>query len=224
MSFNFSERQNNYTSGGWKPKPQGDWKPKQSTYDGNPKFYVPFTFIGTKNMPDDAVAKTVALIVKMIESNNDITLVCRTSVGSNGEIEVYKALKDRFPDNIELILPWKDFKVIEETFDSKNYFSSPESMDLAKKVYPTWEKQKEYMLKIYSKNIRMIAGQNIRSPSRFVLCWSPDGIETSAARTNNSDGIEFYLKVSEVYKLKAYNLAAENALGRLSEEQQLVLN
>ena len=41
--------------------------------------------------------------------------------------------------------PPVDFKVIEETFDSKNYFSSPESMDLAKKVYPTWEKQKEYM-------------------------------------------------------------------------------
>lgn len=75
------------------------------------------------------------------------------------------------PKHKEIYLPWKGFN------DSKSpfYNTPPEAYEIAEKFHPRWSQLKIGAKKLHSRNVLQILGQDLKTPSKFVICWTSDG-------------------------------------------------
>lgn len=77
---------------------------------------------------------------------------------------------------MEIYLPWKDFN----GRDSMNsgYYTLPwltnrvDAEYIASMVHPAWERCKQGAKKLHTRNVYQLLGQDLNTPSRFVLCWA----------------------------------------------------
>lgn len=86
-----------------------------------------------------------------------------------------------------------------------------ESIQMAKQFHPAWDSLNTYVRKLMGRNCQIILGENLDSPSLFVLCWTLD--ETIGGTSHG-------IKVARHYKIPVFNLA--NPLG-LQEFSKFIL-
>jgi hypothetical protein len=69
-------------------------------------------------------------------------------------------------------MPWRWFNgkqggiVVPET---------PGATELAKSIHPAWRRLSLGARKLHIRNCYQVLGQDLRTPSSFILCWTPDG-------------------------------------------------
>ena len=85
----------------------------------------------------------------------------------------------------EIYLPWEGFN----GSDSELYYISPEAFEIAGDIYgATWKFQKNATRKFMARNMMQVMGLSLEDPSKFVLCWTPDGCITKESRTQETGG------------------------------------
>ena len=60
--------------------------------------------------------------------------------------------------------------------------------DIAKEIHPSPNNLSEYALDLMARNTNQIFGRDLNQPVSFVLTWTPDGVESSGARTQKTGG------------------------------------
>lgn len=71
----------------------------------------------------------------------------------------------------EIYLPWKHFRKNESSL----YGSDKAARMLAKEYHPRWDIVSCAGRDFHARNCYQILGRDLRTPSRFVLCWTPEG-------------------------------------------------
>ena len=71
----------------------------------------------------------------------------------------------------EIYLPWKGFG----DSTSKLFTQSKEAIEIAKKYHPQWSILSQGAKKLQSRNVMQVLGQDLKTPSRFIICWTKDG-------------------------------------------------
>lgn len=85
----------------------------------------------------------------------------------------------------EIYLPWKAFN----SSDSDLYYIPPEAFEIAGDIYgATWRFQKAATKKFMARNMMQVMGIGLDEPSKFVICWTPDGCNKKATRTKKTGG------------------------------------
>jgi hypothetical protein len=97
----------------------------------------------------------------------------------------------------EIYLPWRGFNNSEENFIE----ISQECLEMAKKFHPNWEYLSSGAKKLHSRNCYQILGENLKTPSRFVICWTPKGEEVG--------GTSQALRIAKYFNIKIFNLHKE---------------
>lgn len=61
--------------------------------------------------------------------------------------------------------------------------STKEAEEIASQIHPMWSACNEYARKLHGRNVQLILGEDLKSPSEFVLAWTFDGKDRGGTRT-----------------------------------------
>jgi hypothetical protein len=79
----------------------------------------------------------------------------------------------------EIYLPWRGFN----KNDSPLHNVTQEMLDLAESIHPAWTACSQGAKKLHARNTCQVLGEDLKTPSKFLVCWTPDGKERGGTRT-----------------------------------------
>lgn len=188
--------------GGGKPA----FKPKQWTPEELASARIYKTVVITGNeQPPPAVMAVLQRLVPELENRGFII----RSGGMRGIEDAVEGLAR----NIEVHLPWKGF----DQKESKFTFTTDEAKEFAKRHHPTWSSLKPVMQSFFAKNVRLVLGKDLRSPTQIVIIWSDDGVECVRERTARTGMAGHTLSIAAELKIPVFNLHRPDAEQRIMQ-------
>lgn len=117
---------------------------------------------------------------------------------------------DRCPGKKEIYLPWKSFNNSNSQIIAPNLTNWEEAQEIASRYHPAWDKLKEAVAKLITRNTYQVLGSDLKSPVDFVLCYTPDG--------KASGGTGQAIRIAEAFEIPVFNIAYPHRLVNLWKE------
>jgi hypothetical protein len=57
------------------------------------------------------------------------------------------------------------------------------AMDLAATIHPAWHKCYNFAKQLHARNCFQVLGRDLKTPSKFLVCWTLNGADTGGTRT-----------------------------------------
>ena len=89
---------------------------------------------------------------------------------------------------------------------------TPKAMIIASKFHPTWNKCSVYAKMLHGRNALQVLGDDLIIPSKFLICWTPDGCMSHNERTIKTGGTGTAISIAEYYNVPIYNLKNESCM------------
>ena len=187
--------QGGYQQGGFQRKPKPDFGPIE--------LYKPYTMVSNREASVSVLGRMTE-IAKMLDSKG---FTCRIdgAEGASSAVEPVQCRK-------ELMLAWKGFNEKESSFT----YTPPEALELAKKFHPTFESAKPAVQTFLARNVRLVMGQTLKSPVRFMVIWTEDGAESVRERTSKTGFAGHLIALASALGVPIFNLQKADAEQRLS--------
>lgn len=100
---------------------------------------------------------------------------------------------------VEEYLPWKGFNDSKSPLYLGNIGKEYEAKEIAKQFHPAWDRLKQGGKKLMTRNVYQLLGQDLNTPSRFVVCWTKDGRATGGTGNNLRTAIHYNIPIFNLY-------------------------
>lgn len=157
-----------------------------------------YTGVGSRDTPDNVIRwfKIYADVLAQL----GLTLRSGAAPGADAAFEEGC---DRVEGLKEIYLPWKNFQKSTSQFQGV----SPEAQMLAAEVYgPQYSYLKRPVKLLMSRNIYQVTGLTLDKPSKFVLCWTPDGCSSANERSKKSGGTGQAIAYASTLGIPIFNI------------------
>lgn len=124
-----------------------------------------YTGIGSRQTPPD-----ILKIMTRIAENLELSGLILRSGGADGADSAFEAGVSE-EDHKEIYLPWKGFNGSK----SSRYGVTQDALIMARHYHPAWHRCSNTARKFHARNCYQILGRDLHTPSKFVLCWTPNG-------------------------------------------------
>ena len=151
--------------------------------DNNKKYY---TGIGSRKTPSDVAD----LMVRVATFLSAIGYTLRSG-GADGADSAFELGST----DSEIYLPWKNFNG-----KSGIVCSHPKAIDLAKQFHPHYYSLSDGAKKLMHRNSHQLFGENMDTPSDFVICWTPSG--------SGSGGTGQALRIARHYNIPIFDIGS----------------
>lgn len=160
-----------------------------------------YTGIGSRETP----IQVLKLFEKygMILSMYGLTLRSGHAPGSDMAFEIGC---DIIRGKKEIYLPWKKFG----NSNSKLIVHNPSAFDIASRFHPKWNYLSQGAKKLQARNTHQILGWDLKTPTKFVLCWTKGGKETG--------GTAQAIRLAKYYGIPIFNAGAYNNIYQIENE------
>ena len=143
-----------------------------------------YTMIGSRSTPKEIIE----IMTKFAEKACSFNYIGRSggADGSdacleNGVKNYLLSCEENCPEYyMEVYLPWEGFNG-RDSFEG-GYYTLPwmdnkdEAEIIASETHPAWHRCKQGAKKLHTRNVYQLLGQDLNTPSRFVICWAePSG-------------------------------------------------
>jgi hypothetical protein len=150
-----------------------------------------YTGIGSRETPTN-VCKEMTGIARVLESFG-YTL---RSGGAGGADEAF----EKGADNAEIFLPWDGFRG--RYIDHKRFLIwIPEAKKIAATIRKDFKEMGSRSKRFHTRNVHQVLGQDLNTPSKFLICWTKDG--------KPSGGTATAMKLARRHKIPVINLHNE---------------
>lgn len=163
--------------------------------------YIAYAGIGNDDTPE-SVLKQMTTLATRLESEG---WVVRCD-GGKGPSEVFEKMSSH-----ELYLPWKNFNGKESQFNKV----TDEAKNLTKQFHPSFESLKDSVKVIVARHAQVILGKDLKSPVKFVVCYSSDGAESGKERSAKTGYMSIPIAIAAAQRIPIFNLKNEGAMSRL---------
>jgi len=110
---------------------------------------------------------------------------------------------DRASGLKEIYLPWKNF----QKSTSPHFDVSPEAQMIAAEIYgDRFMYLKRPVKLLMSRNCYQVTGLTLDTPSKFVLCWTPDGCSSANERSKKSGGTGQAIAYASTLGIPVFNI------------------
>lgn len=158
--------------------------------------------IGARKTPDNVQSYMSKLATRL----DDLGFILRSGSAGGADEAFEKGAVRK-----EIFLPWKGFnKNRSQLFDV-----STEALKLAEQLHPAFNRLSQGAQKLMARNGYQLLGCNLREPSQFVVCWTPDGCESGERRSGKTGGTGQAIDLASRYDIPVFNLNNPNAIDRL---------
>lgn len=132
---------------------------------------------------------------------------------------VAKQIKIKYPTAFEIgsskkeiYLPWTNF--------NKNNSQSiiPDkhpAYEIARDHHLAWDRLNQPVKKLMARNVLQVLGNNLDSPSLFMVCYTKDGCESHVTRTSKTGGTGLAISVASKAGIPIFNLKNCSSLDKL---------
>lgn len=111
----------------------------------------------------------------------------------------------------EIWLPWRGYN----GHDSHHVVEHRDAFALAASAHPTWPRLSQGVRKLHARNAHQVFGPDLDDPVEFVLCFTADGAESEAERTEATGGTGLAITLANRHGIPIINLARPGALDRI---------
>ncbi len=167
-----------------------------------------YTAVGARKTPNDVLKKMV--VYGTVFAELGYTLRSGAARGADAAFEYGCDLSQ---GEKEIYLPWQEYN----SSKSELYHISELAYTIAEEIYglDRWRRVSSGVKKLMARNIYQVLGLTLDTPSKFVLCWTPDGIETAEERTRRTGGTGQAIACASQYDIPVFNLQREDTEDRL---------
>ena len=93
------------------------------------------------------------------------------SGGAEGADQAFERGCDKANGDKEIYLPWSCF----EKSNSNLVVKDQKAFEIAEQFHPAWDRLSQGAQKLQARNTHQVLGQNLNTPSKFVICWTKGG-------------------------------------------------
>lgn len=187
-------------NGGGKPTFQRKvWTPEELA---NVKLYKSVVITGNDN-PPPVVQQVLQRLIPELENRNYVI--------RSGGMKGVENIVEELARNIEVHLPWKGF----DGKDSKFTFTTDEAKEFAKRYHPAYDQAKPVIQTFCAKNVRLMLGKDLKSPTQMLIIWSEDGVEHARERTAKTGLTGVAVSIATEIHIPVFNLQRPDAEQRI---------
>lgn len=172
-----------------------------------------YTGIGSRETPQD-IMDIMTLLAQKLDQKGWIL----RSGGAPGADSAFQKSVSRY-DNV--FLPWKGFNGQPGTLITDRHIIS-EAMYIIQRnsVHEEWERMINSpgsmgAVKLHTRNVFQILGHDLKTPSKMVVCWTPDGAIGFNDSSKITGGTRTAIRLAEIYKVPVFNLKRPEHLDRI---------
>lgn len=149
--------------------------------------------IGSRKTPIDTL-KFLTYIANKLASKDYV-------LRSGGAPGADSAFEKGAGDKSQIFVPWQGFQ-------GKNLIFSltEEAFLLAEKHHPVWKYLSHPVRMLMARNCMQVLGEDLKTPSEFVICWTPDGAENAEQRTARTGGTGMAIGLASKFEIPVYNI------------------
>ena len=92
-----------------------------------------------------------------------------------------------------------------------------DAIRMAAAVHPAWGKLSAGARALHARNCHQVLGDDLTTPSKFVVCWTPDGCDSERTRTRGTGGTATAIVLADRHGIPVFNLRNDGAEDRLIE-------
>jgi hypothetical protein len=157
--------------------------------------------IGSRRTPDDVQSLMTAIATRLAQ--DDWVLRSGHADGADRAFEIGAGSK------AEIYLPWTYFN--QHVPIQGRRFATPtiEALDLAQHYHPAWHLCGSKARLLHARNMHQILGIQLTDPVKFVICWTPDGLD--------SGGTGQALRLARSRNIPIFNLQDQPSRSRLEK-------
>ena len=105
----------------------------------------------------------------------------------------------------EIYIPWNGFNGLKEDHENGIYLeNNPMAEEIANKYHPVYGKLSQTAKKLMCRNGYQILGKDLKTPSKFIICWTRDGAIEKTNRDTGGTGQA--LRIAIANNIPIYNL------------------
>jgi hypothetical protein len=158
-----------------------------------------YTGIGSRKTPKE-------ILIKMEEVARRLALQGKIlrSGGADGADSAFEEGCKKAEGKMEIYLPYKNFRVKDGRICTQfdliiNKEKSKEIFEELASEYKDFNKNSpDYIYQLMQRNMHQVLGENLDSPSSFVICYTPNGEDIGGTR--------WALRLARKYNIPIYNL------------------
>lgn len=161
--------------------------------------------IGSRETPDPICMK----MTKFASCAEMRGMILRSGGADGADLAFEKGVSD--PKNKHIFLPWQGFNGSDSLlyqFPSAKYYN--EAYDIAAEFHPKWKSLSRGVKQLHVRNVCQILGNKLDAPSKFVVCWTPEG--------KGGGGTGQAIRIARSYKIPVFDYGVE---GSYFVEQEL---
>lgn len=95
--------------------------------------------------------------------------------------------------------------------------STPEAEAIARRFHPVWDRLPEYVRQLHGRNAFQVLGLDLITPSKYLICWTPDGALCHKDRSIKTGGTGTAISIASAYGVPVFNLARSDHWTRLKK-------
>lgn len=157
-----------------------------------------YTGIGSRRTPEvtlQAMARLAQLLAR-----HGYTL---RSGGADGADTAFEEGCRAAGGAMELWLPWKGFN----QRGASQYLPTEAHHQLASTLHPAWERLSRGPKALHARNTGQVLGVDLKTPSGFVVCYTPDGAEAEHEVTRDTGGTGTAIRLASRNQIPVFNMA-----------------
>jgi hypothetical protein len=93
--------------------------------------------------------------------------------------------------------------------------STLEAEAIAAQFHPVWSRLKPYHKQLHGRNAFQVLGDDLGTPSSYLICWTPDGAISHAERTIKTGGTGTAISIASAHDIPVFNLQRHDHRARL---------
>lgn len=164
------------------------------------------TFVGSRQTPDDVIAQNVTLLNRYISQGYIVR---------SGNAEGFDLLVSchAIPGLREIYLPYKNFNlqylggIYNDAYVPNTAWPNyQKAKELVQQFHPLKDKVPEKALPYLIRDVYQVLGLDLKTPSKKVICWTPDGAQTAKECTKKTGGTAMVIRIADVYGIPVENL------------------
>ncbi len=140
-----------------------------------------YTGIGSRKVPPE-----IALLMTAIGSKMEEAGFVLRSGGAAGADSAFAAMTN----NAEIYRPLRvgGKSPVSGTIDGYPKHLWVEAERISAELHPFWGSLDEYAKALHTRNAFQVLGRDLQTPSKFVICWTPDGADGRRIKTSRETG------------------------------------
>lgn len=148
------------------------------------------------------IAKELALQGWLLRSGNCLGADQAFQMGANSVS----------PSLVHVFIPWLGYE--SQSIAVGNVVATPCSgaYRIAAKYHPAWQKCSRAAQALHARNVHIVLGENLDSPVRFLVCWTPKGLL--------SGGTAMGIRIAQAFGIPVVNLAIDSCIPFVDLELQ----